>query len=260
MILAIDIGNTNTVLGCLEGEELLFTLRIRSDRYKTADEYCLLVEGLLARQGVAPTDLEGGILASVVPELRTVIAVAMEQLTGKKFLVVGSGIKTGLDIRIDNPAQLGADRVVDAVAALSSYQPPLVIFDMGTATTMSVVGKTGAYLGGMIMPGLRTSVDALSARAAQLPYIHLEAPPKVIGTNTVDCMQAGAIYGSAAMLDGLIDRVEEALGEKVTAVATGGLMGVVYPCCKRELHYDPNLLLKGLRLLYERNTALGQRH
>lgn len=253
MILAVDIGNTNTVLGCLQGDELLFTLRIRSDRYKTADEYCLLLEGLLARQGIDAKELEGGILASVVPELRTVMADAARLLTGKKFLVVGSGLKTGLDIRIDDPAQLGADRVVDAVAALSGYKPPLVIFDMGTATTMSVVGKNGAYLGGMIMPGLRTSVDALSARAAQLPYIHLEAPPKVIGTNTVDCMQAGAIYGSAAMIDGLIDRVEEALGEPVTAIATGGLMTVVHRYCKRAIHYDPHLLLKGLNLLYKKN-------
>lgn len=254
MILAIDIGNTNTVLGCLEGDRLLFTLRIRSDRYKTADEYCLLLEGLLARQGVDARDLEGGILASVVPELRTVIADAARQMTGKKFLVVGAGLKTGLDIRIDDPAQLGADRVVDAVAALAGYTPPLVIFDMGTATTMSVVGRNGAYLGGMIMPGLRTSVDALSARAAQLPYIHLEAPPRVIGTNTVDCMQAGAIHGSAAMIDGLIDRVEEDLGEKVTAIATGGLMTVVHAYCKRDIHYEPNLLLKGLGILYKKNS------
>ncbi len=253
MILAIDIGNTNTVVGCLRGDELLFTLRIRSDRYKTADEYCLLLEGLLSRQGVDPKSLEGGILASVVPELRTVIADAARQMTGKSFLVVGAGVKTGLDIRIDDPAQLGADRVVDAVASLSSYEPPLVIFDMGTATTMSVVGKNGAYLGGMIMPGLRTSVDALSAQAAQLPYVHLEAPDRVIGTNTVDCMLSGAIYGSAAMIDGLIDRVEEALGEKVTAIATGGLMTVVHSYCKREIHYDPNLLLKGLNLIYKKN-------
>lgn len=254
MILAIDIGNTNTVLGCLEGDELLFTLRIRSDRHKTADEYCLLLEGLLSRQGVDPRALAGGILSSVVPELRTVMATAMEQLTGKVFLVVGAGLKTGLDIRTDNPAQLGADLVVDAVAALAEYAPPLVIFDMGTATTLSVINGEGAYLGGMIVPGLRVSVDALSARAAQLPYIHLGAPPKVIGSNTIDCMQAGAVYGSAAMIDGLIARVEEDLGQKATAVATGGLMAVVHPYCRREIHYDPNLLLKGLHLLYKKNT------
>lgn len=253
MILTIDIGNTNTVLGCWQGEKLLLTLRLHTNRDQTADEYCLLVRQLLESRGVDPAGLSGGILSSVVPELRMVMKEAMRLMTGKTFLCVGAGLKTGLDIRMDNPAQLGADLVVDAVAALAKYKPPLVIFDMGTATTMSVVGKNGAHLGGMIMPGLRTSVDALSARAAQLPYIHLEAPPRVIGTNTVDCMQAGAIYGSACMLDGLIGRVEEALGEKVTAVATGGLMAVVHPYCKREIHYEPNLLLKGLHLLYEKN-------
>ncbi len=253
MILAIDIGNTNTVLGCWQGDSLLFTLRIRSDRHKTADEYGLLLDGLLNRQGVDPRALEGGILSSVVPELRTVMAQAAEALTGKKFLVVGSGIKTGLDIRIDDPSKLGADLVVDAVAALAEYAPPLAIFDMGTATTLSVVGRSGTYLGGMIIPGLRVSVDALSARAAQLPYIHLGPPEKVIGGNTVECMQAGAIYGSAAMVDGLIDRVEEALGEKVTAIATGGLMTIVHPYCKREVHYEPDLLLKGLGILYKKN-------
>lgn len=253
MILAIDIGNTNIVLGCLENRKILFTLRIRSDRDKTADEYSLLADGLLRRRGVDPEQLEGGILASVVPELRTTLANAMELLTGKKFLIVGSGIKTGLDIRTDNPAQLGADLVVDAVAALAKYKPPLVVFDMGTATTMFLVDKNGAYLGGMIIPGLRLSVDALSARAAQLPYIHLGRPDRLIGTNTIDCMQSGAIYSSAAMLDGLLDRVEEELGEPVTAVATGGLMGTVLPYCRRAIHYDENLMLEGLDLLYRKN-------
>ena len=253
MILAIDIGNTNTVLGCLEGERLLFTLRVRSDRDKTSDEYSLLIDGLLRHQGVDPEVLEGGILSSVVPELRTVMANAMKQLTGKKFLAVGAGLKTGLDIRTDNPAQLGADLVVDAVAALAKYRPPLAIFDMGTATTLSVLDKNGAYLGGMIIPGLRLSVDALSARAAQLPYIHLGEPERLIGTNTIDCMQSGAIYSSAAMLDGLLDRVEEELGCPVTAVATGGLIGAVLPYCRRAIHYDENLMLEGLCLLYRKN-------
>ena len=201
MILAIDVGNTNTVLGCLKGDHIEFTLRIRSDRDKTADEYLLLIDGLLRNQGVDPASLEGGILSSVVPELRIVMKNAMERLTGKSFLAVGTGIKTGLDIRTDNPAQLGADLVVDAVAALAKYKPPLVIFDMGTATTLSVVDRRGSYLGGMIIPGLRLSVDALSARAAQLPYIHLGAPERLIGTNTVDCMQAGAVYRHAGRPD-----------------------------------------------------------
>ncbi len=258
MILAIDTGNTNTVFGCWEREKLLFTLRIQSDRHKTADEYALLINGLLQSHGVDPAELEGGILSSVVPELRTVLLQAMKQLTGKTFLSVSSGIKTGLDIRIDNPSQLGADLVVDAVAALAKYKPPLAIFDMGTATTLSVIGKNGSYLGGMIIPGLRVSMDALSANAAQLPYIYLSAPEHLIGKNTIECMQAGAVFGSAAMLDGLIDRVEEALGEPVTAIATGGLTGTVVPHCKRSIHYDPDLLLEGLNLLYHKNTPGGR--
>lgn len=254
MILAIDTGNTNIVLGCLEGERILFTLRLQTDRNKTADEYALLLEGLLRRRGVDPKALEGGILSTVVPELGAVLLSAARQITGKDFLSVGPEMNTGLNIRTESPAQLGADLVVDAVAALEKYKPPLAIFDMGTATTLSVIGPDGAYLGGMIIPGLRLSVDALSARAAQLPYIHLGEPAKLIGANTVDCMRAGAVYGAAAMLDGLIDRVKEEFSQPLTAVATGGLTGVVVPHCKRPIHYDPDLLLEGLGILYRKNS------
>ncbi|MCI8651136.1 MAG: type III pantothenate kinase [Oscillospiraceae bacterium] len=255
MILAIDIGNTNTVLGGMEGSQLLFMLRIRSDPLKTAAEYMLTIKGLLELKDVDPAQIEGGIISSVVPELKNVMGRAMEELTGKQFLVVGSGIKTGLNIKMDNPGQLGADLVVDAVAALSKYKPPLVFFDMGTATTLSVIDKKSNYIGGMIIPGLRLSVDALSAKAAQLPYINLNAPEQLIGTNTIACMQAGAIYSNAAMIDGLLERVEEALGEPVTAVATGGLMATVLPYCKRTIHYDENLMLEGLRILYQKNCS-----
>lgn len=199
--------------------------------------------------------IEGGIISSVVPELKIVMGRAMEELTGKRFLVVGSGIKTGLNIKMDNPSQLGADLVADAVAALSKYQPPLVFFDMGTATTLSVIDRQGSYIGGMIIPGLRLSVDSLSARAAQLPYINLDGPEQLIGTNTISCMQAGAIYSNAAMIDGLLERVEEELGEPVTAVATGGLMAAVLPYCKRKVDYDENLMLEGLRILYHKNCT-----
>lgn len=253
MILTIDIGNTNTVLGCWQGEKLLLTLRLHTNRDQTADEYCLLVRQLLESRGVDPEELSGGILSSVVPELRNVMKEAMALMTGKSFLCVGAGLKTGLDIRMDNPAQLGADLVVDAVAALAKYKPPLVIFDMGTATTMSVIDEKGAYRGGLIIPGLRLSVDALSARAAQLPYIHLGPPERFIGSNTIDCMQAGAVYGSALMIDGLISRTEEELGQPVTAVATGGLMALIHSYCRRDLHYDENLMLEGLRILYKKN-------
>lgn len=255
MILAIDIGNTNTVLGGMEGEQLCFTLRIRSDRLKTADEYMLTIKGLLEAKSVDAARIEGGIISSVVPELKIVMGRAMEELTGKRFLVVGSGIKTGLNIKMDNPSQLGADLVADAVAALYHYRPPLVFFDMGTATTLSVIDRQGSYIGGMIIPGLRLSVDSLSARAAQLPYINLDGPEQLIGTNTISCMQAGAIYSNAAMIDGLLERVEEELGEPVTAVATGGLMATVLPYCKRKVHYDENLMLEGLRILYRKNCA-----
>ncbi|WP_322200174.1 type III pantothenate kinase [Acutalibacter intestini] len=254
MILTIDIGNTNTVLGCWRDGKLILTLRLHTNRDQTADEYCLLIGNLLKSRDVNPKELSGGILSSVVPELRMVMKKAMELLTGKTFLCVGAGLKTGLNIRMDNPAQLGADLVVDAIASLHKYQPPLVIFDMGTATTMSVIDSTGAYLGGMIIPGLRLSVDALSARAAQLPYIHLGPPERFIGSNTIDCMQAGAVYGSALMIDGLIARAEEELGQPVTAVATGGLMALIHPYCRRPLHYDENLMLEGLYLLYKKNV------
>jgi type III pantothenate kinase len=260
LILAIDVGNTNTVLGALENDKLLTTIRLQTDRNKTADEYALLIAGLLQQKGIDPMAFEGGILSSVVPELRIVICKAMEQLTGKEFLTVGSGLKTGLNIKMDNPAQLGADLVVDAVAALSRFKPPLAIFDMGTATTLSVIDPEGKYIGGMIIPGMRLSVDALSARAAQLPFIHLGAPSKVIGSNTIDCMQSGAVYSNAAMLDGLSDRVEEELGQPVTVVATGGLMGVVVPFCKRKIHYDPDLMLEGLNILYKKNTKTKASH
>lgn len=254
MILTIDIGNTNIVLGCWKDESLTLTLRLHTDRGRTADEYCLLVGDLLKSRGTDPGEISGGILSSVVPELRNVMQDAMGLLTGKTFLCVGVGIKTGLDIRMDNPAQLGADRVVDAVAALSKYRPPLVIFDMGTATTMSIIDKNGSYRGGLIMPGLRMSVDALSASAAQLPYIHLGPPERFIGSNTIDCMQAGAVYGSALMIDGLAARAEEELGQPVTVVATGGLMSMIHNYCRTGLHYDPNLTLEGLYILYKKNA------
>lgn len=255
MILAIDIGNTNIVLGGLEQGKQIFSARCASDRNKTEDEYALTIQGILTMHGVSVDQIEGGILSSVVPYLRTVVPKAIYLLTGKHIMVVGSGLKTGLNIRMDNPASLGSDMVVDAVAALAKYPAPIVIFDMGTATTLSVINKNGDYIGGMIIPGLRVSVDALSARAAQLPYINFGAPKTLIGANTIECMQAGAIYGCASMMDGLVDRVEEELGQKVSTVLTGGLGTLVAPYCRREIHFEPDLLIDGLRILYEKNQT-----
>ena len=254
MILAIDVGNTNTVLGCLKGDHIEFTLRIRSDRDKTADEYLLLIDGLLRNQGVDPASLEGGILSSVVPELRIVMKNAMERLTGKSFLAVGTGIKTGLDIRTDNPAQLGADLVVDAVAALAKYKPPLVIFDMGTATTIGVISEGRNYEGGMLLPGVNVSLEALSRRAAQLPAISLQHPKVLIGKTTEDCMRSGIVYGTAGMLDGVIDRIREQFsGRTLSVVATGGNAPVIVKYCRNKIVYDKYLLMDGLWAIYQKN-------
>lgn len=253
MILAIDVGNTNIVLGGIEKGDIIFTARLGTNRAKTEDEYAMELLGILKLYSVAPQSIEGGIISSVVPELKPILQKAMKSLTGKTFLMVGCGLKTGLNIKIDNPAQLGSDLVVDAVAAQAKYTKPIVIFDMGTATTMSVIDSQGVYIGGMIIPGLRLSVDSLSANTAQLPYISLEAPSQLIGTNTINCMTSGAIYGNAAMLDGIIDRVEAELGKPVTAVATGGLFTRIADYCRRNIIQDENLLLDGLYILYQKN-------
>lgn len=256
MLLAIDVGNTNIVLGGMEREQMRFTARMATDRTKTEDEYAMLLSNIFTLRGIAPHSMEGAIVSSVVPELKPVLVRAIRMLCGITPLLVGSGVKTGLNIRIDNPAQLGSDLVVGAVAAQARYVKPLLVFDFGTATTLSVIDSQGRYRGGMIMPGLRLAVEALSSQTAQLPHIDLEAPAHVIGTNTIDCMNSGAIYGNAAMLDGVIERVEAELGEPVrTVVATGGLIAKVAPYCKREIVIDENLMLWGLKLIYEKNKG-----
>lgn len=254
MILAIDAGNTNIVLGCLDGENARFTARFRTDRAKTEDEYALYFRSLFDLHQVDRSAMDGAILSCVVSELTDVLCKAVETVIKKRPMIVGAGLKTGLNIKIDNPAQLGADLVADAVAALASYPSPLVIFDMGTANTMSVIDGKGRFLGGAIMAGPRLSVDSLSTRTSQLPHIELDAPPKVIGSNTIQCMQSGAIYGHAAMIDGLIERVQEELGENLACViATGGLSRQIIPFCRHKIILEENLMLQGLRIIYEKN-------
>ena len=256
MILAIDVGNTNIVLGGIENGEEVFSVRIASDRNKTADQYALDIQGILNMYHVAPEEIEGGIISAVVPYLQTVIPQAVKILTGKDIMVVGPGIKTGLDIRTDNPGAVGSDLIVGAVAARAKYKLPIAIIDMGTATTVSVMDEKGTYLGGMIIPGLWVSVNALSSQAAQLPYIDLTGNAKVLGTNTVDCMRSGSLIGCAAMLDGIIDRVEDELGMPVSAVLTGGVSGLVAPYCKRNFYHEPDILIRGLQILYEKNKKV----
>ena len=229
---------------------------MQSDRNKTADEYVLLLRGLLAEQGVDLSAVEGGIISSVVPELRYVLGKVMERLTGKAFLVVSNRMDLGdMEIKMDIPSQVGADLLVDAAAALSLYKPPLVIFDMGTATTMSVLDAQGNYIGEVIVPGLRLSMDALSSRAAQLPFINLDEPPeRLIGQEHRGLHEGGGHLFQRRHAGRSGGPGEEELGEPVTVVATGGLMGVVLPFCKHTVHYDENLLLIGLLKLYQRNA------
>ena len=253
MLLAIDIGNSNIVIGCMNGMQIENEFRIATDFVKTSDQYCIDLKNVLSLCDIHVQDLEGVIISSVVPPLLNSFRSAVMKLTGKKPMVVGPGIRTGLNIQMENPAQIGSDLIVAAVAALSRFEPPLIIIDMGTATTITAIDKTGTYVGGCISPGPKISAEALSARTAQLPAISLESPKKAIGKNTIDAMRSGVMLGSACMVDGMIDRIDAELGGGATVVATGGIARFVLPMCRHAIEYDRDLLLKGLALLYENN-------
>ncbi len=253
MILTVDIGNSNIVIGGVREDEILFEARLRTDATKTSDEYCLDVKSLMEVYRVNVAEVEGAIIASVVPQVLNSFQTAIKKLTGKTALVVGPGLKTGLNILLENPGQTGADLVVGAVAALREHKPPLTIIDMGTATTISVIDKAGSYIGGAIIPGVKISMDALTDRTALLPGLQLDQPKRAIGRNTVDAMRSGLMMGAACMLDGMIDRMEEELGYKTTVVATGGIAKFIIPLCHREMIYDKDLLVKGLVALYKEN-------
>ena len=253
MILAIDIGNTNIVLGGLEEEKILFEARMATDLIKTSDQYCAELKNMLALFEVTPEMIDGSIVSSVVPPVLNSVKTAIRKLTGKTCLVVGPGIRTGLNIRVENPAEVGSDLIVAAVAAIQEYGAPLLLVDMGTATTITAVDASGPFLGGCICPGVKISMEALTGRTAQLPGISLEEPQRAIGRNTRDCMRSGIMFGAAAMLDGLLDRMEAELGVPVKVIATGGIARFVIPLCRRKMIYDRSLMLKGLGLLWRRN-------
>ena len=253
MILTVDIGNSNIVLGGVEEEQILFEARLRTDPTKTSDEYCIDLKMILEVYGVKASDVEGSIIASVVPQVLNSMQTALKKLTGKTALVVGPGLKTGLNIKVENPSQTGADLVVGCVAALREHKAPLIVIDMGTATTIVVLDKDGAFIGGSISPGVKISLDALTDRTALLPGLQLDQPKKAIGRNTIDCMRSGIMLGNACMLDGMVERMEAELGYQTTVVATGGIAKFVLPLCKREMIYDKDLLVKGLAILYREN-------
>ena len=253
MILAIDIGNTNIVIGCCDDEEIYFVERLSTDPGKTELEYAISFKNVLELYHIDPKDIDGGIISSVVPPVTNIVRSSAEKVLGKSVKIVGPGVRTGLNILMDNPAQLGSDRVVNAVAAINEYPVPLIIIDMGTATTFCVIDQKKNYVGGAILPGVRVSLDALAARASQLSKISIEAPKKTIGKNTIDCMKSGIIHGNAACIDGMITRIEKELGEKATVLATGGLSKKIVPYCEEKIIIDDELLLKGLRLIYNKN-------
>lgn len=255
MILAIDIGNTNIVLGCIDQDRCVFVERLSTVRTKTELEYAIDIKNVLDIYHIRRNELEGGIISSVVPQITTIVKMAVEKILKREALVVGAGIRTGLNIRIDNPAQLGSDLVAGAVAGINEYPLPLIILDMGTATTICVIDEKKNYIGGMILPGVMVSLNSLTAHAAQLQGISLEPPRQMIGKNTIDCMKSGIINGNAAVVDGMIDRIEEEIGKKATAVATGGLAKAIVPYCRRKVILDDNLLLKGLLIIYNKNKG-----
>lgn len=253
MILAIDMGNTNIVIGGIDDEKTYFVERVTTNHGKTDVEYAVNIKSILEIHNISVSAISGAILSSVVPPLNSTILSAVKKICGFEPMLVGSGMKTGLNIIMDNPKTVGSDMIVDAVAAIREYPCPIIIIDMGTATTMSVVDCKGNYIGGVILPGLKVSLDSLSGKAPQLPYISLGMPDKVIGKNTIDCMRSGIMYGSAAMLDGIIDLMEQELKATPSLVATGGLAKIVTPLCRHSIAYEDDLLLKGLLILYNKN-------
>lgn len=254
MIVAVDIGNSNIVIGGIQEDRILFEARLRTDATKTSDEYSIDLKMIFDIHHVQLEQIQGSIIASVVPQVLNSVKTALRKLTGKNSLVVGPGVKTGLNIKVENPTQTGADLVVGCVAAMQRYQPPLIVVDMGTATTLVVVDDSGAFIGGCICPGVKISLDALTQRTALLPGLQLDQPKRAIGRNTVECMRSGIMLGTACMIDGMILRLEEELGSKATVIATGGIAQFVIPLCRSEIHYERNLILKGLAHIYRENT------
>lgn len=254
MILTIEIGNSTITLGGVEGNDIRFECRINTDRVKTSDTYCIDLKTLLEIYGVALEKIEGVIIASVVPQVLNSVRTAIRKLLGKEPLVVGPGLKTGLDIRLENPGQMGADLVAADVAALSEHKPPLIVIDMGTATTMTVLDPNGAHLGGCVCPGVKISLEALTGQTSLLPGIQLDSPKQALGRNTADAMRSGIMFGTAAMLDGMIDRFQAETGWDFTIVATGGLARHIVPLCRHGILYDRHLIIKGLAKLYRDNT------
>ncbi len=253
MLLAIDIGNSNLTLGVFEGDTMSFTARLATDNRITSDQYASQIHNILSLHGRSIHDIEDCIIASVVPTVESAICKALSNICEVVPLRVGPGVKTGLNIKIDNPSQLGADMVAGAVGAIAEYTLPCIVIDMGTATTISVIDADGSFIGCSIGAGLKLTLNALSEHTAQLPSIDITAPTSAIGKNTVDSMKSGLVLGTASMIDGLIYKMKEELNEDASVVATGGLSKQIIKYCDNEIIYNENLLLDGLKIIYEKN-------
>ena len=252
MILAIDVGNTNIVVGCCENDKIHLMERFTTNHTATPLEYAISIKAVLDMAEIKKEKITGAIISSVVPSVTDTIKTAVKKLTDVTALVIGPGIKTGLSIKTDNPAQLGSDLVVDAVAGIAEYGAPLIVFDLGTATTISIINANKEYIGTVIMPGMMISLNAMVSGTSQLPKISLDPPKHLIGTNTIDCMKSGILYGTASSMDGMIDRIRDEMGD-MTVIATGGLAGTIVPLCKNKIIHDDELLIKGLMLIYNKN-------
>jgi type III pantothenate kinase len=260
MILAIDTGNTHTVLGCIDSDGTIAAImRLQTNMRRTEYEYSADIYRILKLEDIEPKSIRGAIISSVVPSLTEVLRRSVKLLTGIDALVVGAGLKTGLDIGLDDPGTIAADLVDTAVAAKEYYPLPAFIIDMGTATTITVVNRDGRYIGGAIYPGVGISLEALVSETSLLPNIEIAPPKKSIATNTVEAMKSGIFYSSVGAVDGILDQFEQEMGPAATIVSTGGLAGKITPYCRHKIIHDDNLLLKGLYLLYCKNRPAGGR-
>jgi type III pantothenate kinase len=256
MLLTIDVGNTNTVLGVFRGDKLIANWRLTTARQQTVDEYGVLARNLFTLAGLDDAEISGVIISSVVPPLNWTLGELSRIYFGHKAMFVEMGVKTGMGVLVDNPLEVGADRIVNGVAAFYQYGGPCIVVDFGTAITFDVISAKGEYLGGVIAPGLGIASEALFARAARLPRVEIKDPGKVIGTNTITHMQAGLYYGAIDMVDGMLTRIKNELGSPVTVVATGGQAKLVAKGSKLIDHTDDFLTLTGLRIIWEKNQAV----
>jgi len=253
MLLVFDVGNTNIKLGLFENEDLVMIARTSTDEGKTGDELALEIKGIFEVYGFDIAKVEGTIISSVVPQVLSSLKKAVKLLFKMEPLVVGPGLKTGINLKIDNPASAGADLVTGCVGAAEMYKLPSIVISMGTATTVFVIDEDKSMIGGAIIPGVGTALNALVKQGALLPSVAIHAPSRVVGKNTDECMRSGIVIGSASMIDGMIDRIEEEIGKKCSLVATGGLAAEIVPSCRHKIELRDDLMLQGLRLIFEKN-------